>query len=168
MQRAVDGDDVALRQHLLQRVHTSAANLLLDLRLQWLVIKVQEFFAVESLQSSQHTLADPADGDGTDDLVLEIVLVLGRAGHIPLAGLDLLVGGDEVADEDEDGHDDMLGDGDDVGAGHLGDGDAAVGGVGGIQVNVVRPDTGGDGKLEFLGLCETLGGKVTGVEARGY
>lgn len=59
----------------------------------------------------------------------------------------------------------MLGDGDDVGAGHFGDGDTAVGGVGRVQVDVVRADTGGDGDLELLGLGETLRSEVTGVEA---
>lgn len=33
VQRAVDGNNIALRQHLLQTVHSSAANLLLNLGL---------------------------------------------------------------------------------------------------------------------------------------
>jgi hypothetical protein len=60
----------------------------------------------------------------------------------------------------------VLGDGDDVGAGDLGDGDTAVGLVGGIQVDVVRADTSGDGELELLGLGQALGSEVTGVEAK--
>ena len=67
------------------------------------------------------------------------------------------MGGDEVADEDEDGHYDVLGDGDDVGTGHFGDGDAAVGLVGGIEVDVVGADAGRDGELELLGFGETFG-----------
>jgi hypothetical protein len=59
----------------------------------------------------------------------------------------------------------VLGDGDDVGAGDLGDGDAAVGLVGGGQVDVVGADTSGDGDLEVLGLGQTLSGQVTRVEA---
>jgi hypothetical protein len=59
----------------------------------------------------------------------------------------------------------VLGDGDDVGAGHLGDGDAAVGLVGGGQVDVVGADAGGDGDFEVLGLGEALRGQVAGVEA---
>lgn len=59
----------------------------------------------------------------------------------------------------------MLGDGHDVAAGDLGDGDAAVGLVGGVEVNMVGANAGRDGELELLGLGQTLGGEVTGVEA---
>lgn len=165
MQGAVDGDDVALGEHLLEILDAAAANLLLLLGRQGLVVVVQQLLAVEGLEAAQDTLADAADGDGADDLALEVELVLGGGGDVPVAGLDLLVGGDEVADEDEDGHDDVLGDGDDVGAGDLGDGDAAVGLVGGIEVDVVGADTSGDGDLEVLGLGEALSGQVAGVEA---
>ncbi len=59
----------------------------------------------------------------------------------------------------------MLGDRDDVGAGDFCDGDAAIGGVCSIQVDVIGSNTSSDGKLELLSLCETFGGKVTWVEA---
>jgi hypothetical protein len=59
----------------------------------------------------------------------------------------------------------VLGDRDDVGAGDLGDGDAAVGLVGGIKVDVVGADAGCDGELELLGLGQALGRQVAGVEA---
>lgn len=36
-----------------------------------------------------------------------------------------------------------------------------------IQINVVRSDTSSDGNLEVLGLCQTLCGEVTWVEAMG-
>lgn len=165
VQRAVDGDDVALGEHLLEGVDAAAANLGLDLGLEALVVKVQQLLAAKGLEAAQDTLTNTADGDSTNDLALEVVLLLGDGGDVPLAAGDLLVGGDEVAEEDEDGHDDVLGDGDDVGAGDLGDGDAAVGLVGGDQVDVVGADTSGDGDLEVLGLGQTLSGQVTGVEA---
>ena len=165
MQRAVDGDNIALRQHVLEVLHPPAANLLLLLGSQTLVVKVQQLLAVEGLQSAEDTLADTANGDGTDDLVLQVVLVLGHTGDVPVAGGDHLVGGDEVADQDEDGHDDVLGDGHDVGAGDLGDGDAAVGRVGSVQVDVVGTNTGRHGDLELLRLGEALLGEVAGVEA---
>lgn len=165
VQGAVNSDDVALGEHLLKGVDATAANLLLDLGSQGLVVVVEELLAVEGLQAAQDTLTDTADGDGTNDLALEVELVLGDGGDVPLAVADLVVGGDEVADQEEDGHDDVLGDGDDVGAGNLGDGDTTVGLVGGIQVDVVRADTSGDGELELLGLGQTLGSEVTGVEA---
>lgn len=165
MERAVDGDDIALGKHLLEALDATAANLLLLLRGERLVVEVEQLLAVEGLETAEHTLTDAANSDGTDDLVLEIVLVLGDGGDVPLASGDLLVGGDEIADEGEDGHDDVLGDGDDVGAGDLSDGDAAIGLVCGVEVDVVGTDTGSDGELELLRLCETLGGQVAGVEA---
>lgn len=167
VERAVDSDDVALGEHLLEVLDAAAANLLLLLRRQGLVVVVEELLAVESFQTAEDMLSDTADGDGTDDLVLEIVLVLGDGGDVPVAAGDLLVGGDEVADEDEHGHDDVLGDGDDVGASDFSDGDTAVGGVGGVEVDVVGTDTCGDTDLEVLALSETLGGDVTRVEAMG-
>ena len=165
VQGAVDGDDVALGEHLLKAVDAAAADLLLDFGGQGLVIVVEELLAVEGLQAAQDALADAADGDGADDFALEVELVLGDGGDVPLAVADLVVRGDEVADQEEDGHDDVLSDGDDVGAGDFGDGDTAVGLVGGVQVDVVRADTCGDSELELLGLGQALGSQVTGVEA---
>jgi hypothetical protein len=165
VQRAVDGDDVALGEHLLEVVDAAAADLLLLLGRQGLVVVVQQLLAVEGLEAAQHALADAAHGHGADHLVLEVVLVLGGGGNVPLAGLDLLVGGHEVADEHEDGHDDVLGHRHDVGARHLGDRDAAVGLVGRVQVDMVRADAGRDGELELLGLGQALGRQVAGVEA---
>ena len=130
-----------------------------------MVVEVQKLLAVEWLETSQDTLTDTSNGNGTDDLALEIELVLGRSSDVPLTTLDLLVCGDEVADEDEDGHDHVLGDGDDVGAGDFCNGDAAIGRVRSVEVDVIGTDTSSDGKLELLGLCETFGGKVTWVEA---
>lgn len=165
VQGAVDSDDVALAEHLLKGIDAAAADLLLDLGGQWLVVVVEELLAVEGLQAAQDTLTDSADGDGTDDLALEVKLVLGDGGDVPVTVANLVVGGDEVADQEEDGHDDVLGDGDDVRAGDLGDGDTTVGLVGGIEVDVIRADTSGDGELELLSLGQALSSQVTGVEA---
>ena len=165
VQRAVDGDDVALREHVLEVLHAAAANLLLHLGREGLVVEVEQLLAVEGLQAAQHALADAAHGHGADDLVLQVVLVLGHGRDVPVARLDLLVGGHEVADEDKDGHDDVLGHGDDVGAGDFGDGDTAIGLVGGVEVDVVGADAGRHGDLEVLRLREALGGEVAGVEA---
>jgi hypothetical protein len=165
VERAVDGNNITLCQHLLQIRDTSATNLLLDLGLEGLVVEVQKLLAVERLETSQDTLSNPSNSDGTDNLALEIELVLGSGSDIPLTSLDLFVCGDEVADEDEDGHDDVLGDRDDVGAGDFSNGDAAIGRVRSVQVDVVGSNTSSDGKLQLLGLCETFGGEVTWVEA---
>jgi len=162
---AVDSDNVTLCEHLLEVLDTTAANLLFLLRAKRLVVEVEELLAVEGLQTAQDTLANTANGNGTDNLALEIELVLGGLGDVPVTTGDLLASGTEVADESENGHDDVLGDGYDVGAGDLGDGDAAVGLVGLVQVDVVRTNTGGDGDLEVLALLQAVGGEVTRVEA---
>ena len=165
MQRAVDGDNVTLGKHLLEALNATAANLLLLLRAEGLVVEVEKLLAVEGLQPPEHTLTDATDGDGTDNLVLKVVLLLSDSSDIPLATLNLLVGRDEVANKGEDGHNDVLCNGDDVRTGDLGDSDTTVGLVGGVQVDVVRADTSGDGDLEVLRLGEALSGEVTGVEA---
>lgn len=165
VQRAVDGDNITNLQHLLQAVHTSASNLLLNLGCQRLVIKVQQLLALECLQSPQHTLTNTSHSNSSNDLVLEIILVLCDGSDVPVTVLDLFVGGHKVADESQDGHDDVLSDGDDVGTSHFGDGDTAIGLVGDVKVDVVGSDTCGHGDLELLCLSETFSGEVTGVEA---
>ena len=59
----------------------------------------------------------------------------------------------------------MLGDGDDIGAGDFGDGDTSVGGVGGVQIDVVASDTSCDGEFKLFGFCEPFGGQVAWVES---
>lgn len=165
MQRAIDSNNIALAQHLLKTFHTSASNLLFEFWFEGLIVKVEQLLAIKRLQSPQDALSDTANGDGTDDFVLEIVLALCDSCNIPVSRCDLLVGWDEVADKDEDGHDDVLGDGDDIGAGNFGHGDSAVGLVGSVEVDMIRSNTSGDGELEVFGFGETLSGQVTGMEA---
>lgn len=152
VQRAVDGDHVALGQQLLEGVDAAAADLLLDLRLEGLVVEIEELLAVEGLETAQHTLADTPNGYGTDRLALEIELVLGGGCDVPFASLDLLVCRHEVTYQDQDGHDDVLSYRYNVGAGDLGHRNTTVGFVGNVEVDMVGADTGSDGKLEFLRL----------------
>ena len=114
------------------------------------VVVVEELLAVEWLQALEDTEADAASTDGTDDLALEVERVARNLGHLPVAALDHLVRGDEVADEQEDAHHDVLRDGDDVRAGHLEDLDALL--DSGVEVDVVGADTGGDTDLQVLRL----------------
>lgn len=165
VQRAVDGDNITLRKHLLEVLDASAANLFLLLSRQRLVVEVEQLLAVEGLETAEHTLADAADGNGTDDLVLEVILVLSDRGDVPFTGGNLLMRRHKVAHESEDGHDDVFGDRHDVGARDFGDGDAAIGLVRGVEIDVVGADTSSDGELEVLGLRKALSGQVTGVEA---
>lgn len=164
MQGAVDGDDVTLSKHLLEVLDATGANFLLNLGVEGLVVVVEELLAAEGLQTAEDTLTNTTDGNGTDDLALEVELVLGDGGNVPLAVADHLVGGNEVADEVENGHDNVLGNGDNVAAGDLGDSDTTVGLVGGVEVDVVRANTSSDSDLKVLGLGQTLLGEVTGVE----
>ena len=165
VERAVDGDDITLSEHLLEGVDAAAANLLLLLRRKGLVVEVEELLAVEGLEAAKDTLTNAADSYGTDNLALKIELLLGSMGNVPVTGLNLLVGRDEVADKDEDGHENVLSNGDDVGASDLSNGDTTVGLVGSVEVNVVRADTSGNSELELLGLGEALSSQVAGVEA---
>lgn len=145
MQRAVNGNNIALRHQLGKVRDPPAANLLLLIRRKGLVVVVQQLLAVERLQPPQDPLADPANTNGTNDLALEVILVLSHRRDVPVTALDLLVRGHKVADEEQDRHDDVLGDRDDVGASDLGDGDTAVGLVGGVEIDVVGADAGRDG-----------------------
>jgi hypothetical protein len=167
VQWAVNGDNIALAQHLFQALNTTAANLFLNLRLQWLVIVVEELLAIEWLQAAQDTLSDAANSHSTNDFALQIVLVLGSSGDIPVARSNLLVGRDEVSDEDEDGHEDVFRHRHDVGPGDFGNSDTAVSGVCGVEVDMVGTNTGSDSKLELLRLGQSLCGEITGVEAVG-
>lgn len=61
-----------------------------------------------------------------------------------------LVSGDEVPDEEQHAHDDMLGDGCDVGASDFKDLQSLTGGS--VEVDVIRPDTGSKAELQVFGL----------------
>lgn len=165
---AVDGDHITLCQHILELVYSSAANLLLHLGRKWLVVVVEELLAVKCLESAQNTLTNTAHSNGTDRLSLQVVLVLGNSGNVPVTRSDLLVSWNKVADQHENGHDDMFSDGHDVGARDLSNGNTAVGLVGSVEVDVIGTDTRSDGQLQVLGLGETLRSQVTGVETVGY
>lgn len=71
----------------------------------------------------------------------------------------------KVPDEQEDGHDHVFCDGDHVGAGNLENLHTML--DGGVQVNVVRPNTSGDTELEVFGLGEELLCEVARVERGG-
>lgn len=165
VERAVDRDNIALRQHILEALNTTAADLLLSFGAEGLVIVVEELFAVEWLQPAEDTLADTADSNCSNDLSFKIELVLGYSSHVPFPCCHHLVCRDEVTDKGKDGHDNVLGDGDHVAASHLSDGNTAVGCVGSIEVDVVRSNTCCNSKLEVLGFGQSFCGKVTGVES---
>ncbi len=167
MQWTVNGDNVALGQHFLQVVHASASNFLLNLGFQRLIVEVQQFLAVEWLESAQHTLANTPNSDCTNNLVFKVIFIFSNSGNIPVATGNLFVSWNEVANECEDGHEHMLCHRYDVGAGHFRDSDTTIGFVCGIEVNVVRSNAGGNGELELLSFSQSFGGQVTWMEADG-
>lgn len=83
------------------------------------VVVVQKLLAVKRHQALEDAEANAARTDGADDLALEIKRVARNLADLPVAALDLLVRRDEVADEEEDGHHNVLRDGDDVRASNL-------------------------------------------------
>ena len=165
MQRTIDRNYIALAQHLLQCVYTTASNLFFQFGCKRLVIKIKQLFAVKRLQPSQHSLSDTTNGHGTDDLILEIVFTLGNGSNIPVTVLDHLMRRDEVSNQGKYGHDDMLSYRNDVGAGDLCYSDTTVGLIRSVEVDMIRADAGSHGELEFLRLLQAFSGQVTWVEA---
>ena len=74
---------------------------------------VEELLRVERQEALEHSETNATGTKRPDDLTLEVVRVLGDGSDVPVTGHDLLVGGDEVADEEEDRHEDVLSNGDD-------------------------------------------------------
>lgn len=70
----------------------------------------------------------------------------------------------KVTDQGQDGHHDVFSDRHDIGASHFGNSDTTIGLVGRIQVDVIRANTGRDGKLQVLCLGQALRSEVARVE----
>jgi hypothetical protein len=159
VQGAVDGDDVTLGDELLKVIDAAGLDSLGGSSWQRSVVVVEKLLAVEGHETLEDTVANAASTDGADDLVLQVERVAGDLRDLPVAALNHLVGGYEVPDEQEDAHDDVLRDGDDVGAGHLEDLDPVLDSS--VQVNVVGADACSDADFEVLGLLNEISGKVT-------
>lgn len=101
---------------------------------------------------------------GSLTFAFEIVRVLGDSRHVPLLGHDLLMRRCIIADQDQDLHDDMFSDRDDVGTGDFGNGNLPL--VGRVEVDVVGTDTSSLTQLEVLGFRDDLTGQVRRMERR--
>jgi len=165
VKRAVDGNDIALRDKLLEVLDAAGIHSLGSGSGEGSIVVVEELLGVEGLEALENAVADTTSTDGADNLALEIKGVASNIRDLPVAALDHLVGGDKVADEEEDAHDDVLCNGGDVGAGHFQDLDSAVDSS--VEIDVVRADTCGDADLEVLGLVDELLGEVARVEGGG-
>lgn len=146
----VDGDNVTLRDHLLEVLDAARPDCLLAVGREVGEVEVQVLLGVERRESLEHTVTDAARADRADDLALEVERVARDLGDLPVTACDLLVRGHEVAHEEQDAHHDVLSDRGHVRARHLDDIDVLLGG--GVEVNMVGTDTGGDRDLEVLGL----------------
>ena len=164
IERAVDGEHVELGKEVLEIFATDSAGVLLEL-LVTLVVVVGELGAVEGLQSLENARANTSGAKGTNDLTFKVVGLTSYLSNVPVTFEVLSIGGNKVADENEDGHNDVLSDRDDVGASDLVDRNVLL--VGDIEIDVVGTDTGSDTTLEVLSGLEHLGGQVTRVEGGG-
>src|SRR5690606_26367309 len=120
---------------------------------------------VERLEAAQYRGADPAGRDGADVHALQVVGARDRLGDVPAALVHDPVGRQVVPDQRQDHHHHALGDADAVAVGDLGDGDAVP--DGGLQVDVVGADAGGQRELQPGRAGDPLGGEVGGPERLG-
>ena len=157
MERAIDRDDVADGDHVLDAVVPGDAELPLDLGREPVAVEIMQMH-VERLQAAQHRAADPPRGDGADVHALDVVGARDAIGDVPAALAHPIVRREVIAHEAEDHHHDMLGDADRVAVGHFGDGDAAV--DRGLQIDMVGADPGGQRELEILRLGDAFGGQI--------
>jgi hypothetical protein len=153
--RQVDGDEVALGQQL---VEGDEAGTELAGALDRDVGVVGEDLDAEALEPLGHELADAAEADDADLLLEQLDAAVLAAG--PLAALEHLVGGRDVAGAGQQQADGELGGGGDVGGRGVHDHDAGLGG--GVDVDVVEPHPGAGDDLQALG-----GGDRLGVHLRG-
>lgn len=137
MQGTVDGNNVTLFYHILELFDTYTANFFRLFFTQRLVVEVEELLAVKRFKSAQDALTDTTNTNGTNDLVLEIILLLGDGSNIPVTSLHLLVGGDKVSNQYQDGHNNVLSNRDDITASDFGDRNTAISLVGNVKVDVV-------------------------------
>lgn len=160
-----EGEGKTLKFTYLQVLDSPATDLFLNLGIKWLVVEVKQLFAIKSFQSSQHTLAYSPYSNRPYNLTLKIVLAFRHSGNIPATTSDLLVRRDEIADKNQDGHDDVLGHRYNVGTCDLGDGDTAIRLVCSIQIDMIRSNTCCDREFEFLRFGETFRGQITRMKA---
>lgn len=146
----VHSDNVTLRDQLLEIFNAARTDRLFAVLREATEVVVQVLLGVEGHEPLKDAVADAARADGANDLALEVECVARDLGDLPVPALNLLVGGYEVAHEEQDAHHDVLSDRGHVRARHFDDIDVLLGG--GVEVDVVRTDTGGDRELEVLGL----------------
>jgi len=105
--KTYESKDVAVGRHLLSRVEPLKVELLLDGGGEAVPVGVHEL-DVERLEEAEHAESDTTSGNGSDGHALQVVAAHDGIGDVPSAVDDDVVRGDEVADEGEDLHDNVL------------------------------------------------------------
>ena len=90
VQRGIDGDDITLRDEILEIFYSGSIDCLLSLRGKTVVIVVKKALGVEGLQTLKHTVANSASADGTDYLALKVERIASDVGDLPITALDHL------------------------------------------------------------------------------
>lgn len=129
------------------------------------VVVVDELLRPEGQHTLENAVSNTSSTNGTDNLALEIERVSSDLRDLPVTASRHLVSGNEVPDQQQHVHDDMFSDRGNIGSGDLEDLDLSF--DGGLEVDVVRANTGGDANFKVLGLLEEVGGEVSGVEGCG-
>lgn len=163
-ERHVEHDDVALGQHGVEVRLELGAGLRLQRRVDPEPVVVEQL-AVERPEALQQQAPDPAGADGAHRLPLQVVRPVRDAGNVPLPADGLVVARQEVAHEDEDAHELVLGNRHRVAARDLGDGEPR--GRGRRQVDVVGADPRREEQLQVLGARDAVRRHVRRVERRG-
>ena len=164
VQRTVDADHVADADQRLHGLVERQAELLLNAGWEPVPVRVVEVH-VERLHPLQHAEPYPPGCHDAHVHPLDVVRAGDRVGDVPAAPDHPAVLRDVVPDERQHLHHGVLRDADAVAPRHLAHRDAPV--DGGLQVDVVGPDAGGDRQLEPGGLRDALGGQVSGPEGLG-
>ncbi len=117
---------------------------------------VGEHAHAEALRAGGDELADAAEAEHAERLLVDLDAAELRA--LPLVRGEAGVGLRDVARQREHQRDGVLGGGDDVGLGRVGDDDAALGG--GLHVDVVDADAGAPDHAQVVGAADQVRGQL--------
>jgi hypothetical protein len=78
--------------------------------------RTEELLAIERLEPLKDAITNTASSKGSDDLAFEVIRGFRNGSDFPSARNNLPMRGNEITDEEEDRHDDVLSDRDDVAA----------------------------------------------------
>jgi len=153
VERAVDGDNVAVRNHVFHSGVIGQVELGLNVSRETMSVIVVKL-NIEGIKSAENGKTDTTRRNGTDVHAFKIVGTRDTVSDVPSTRHNLLVGGNVIADKGEDHHDDVFSNADGVAESDLSD--CNVAGASSFQVDVIRADTGGETHLKVRGLSNAL------------